>query len=121
MSNKKGIKYKSKSTLILNNYTPEDIQKLLNSGEFKAAIIRNLGIHIKTFNDYIKEYNLIYKLPDKPKIHSKKPNIIKEKNNSYQEPLEIFKKLFDKSKKRKNFTRFKRPLLLIFISKLKNS
>ena len=95
--------------MILNNYTPEDIQKLLNSGEFKAAIIRNLGIHIKAFNDYIKEHNLIYKLPDKPKIHSKKPNIIKEKNNSYQEPLEIFKKLFDKSKKERILQDLKDP------------
>lgn len=114
MSNKKGIKYKSKSALILNNYTPEDIQKLLNSGEFKAAIIRNLGVHIKAFNDYMKQHNLIYKIPDKPKIHSKKPNIDKEKNNSYQqsleiEPLEIFKKLFNKSKKERILQDLKDP------------
>jgi hypothetical protein len=33
----------SKSALILQKYTPEDIQKLLNGGEFKSVIIRKLG------------------------------------------------------------------------------
>lgn len=49
MSNKKRIKYNSKSVLILKQYTPEDIQRLLNSGEFKSVIIRNLGVHVKAF------------------------------------------------------------------------
>ena len=39
----------SKSALVLQNYKPEDIQKLLNSGEFKSVIVRTLGVHIKAF------------------------------------------------------------------------
>jgi len=44
----------SKSALILQKYIPEDIQKLLNSGEFKSVIARTLGVHIKAFNEYIE-------------------------------------------------------------------
>ena len=50
----------SKSALILQKYTPEDIQKLLNSGKFKSEIARQLNVHIKAFNIYIKEHNLSY-------------------------------------------------------------
>ncbi len=53
----------SKSALILQKYTPEDIQKLLNSGKFKSEIARQLKIHIRAFNIYIKEHNLSYKPP----------------------------------------------------------
>jgi hypothetical protein len=58
MSNKKGIKYNSKSTIILNKYTPEEIQKLLNSGLTKKAIVANLGVQFKAFDRYIEEHNL---------------------------------------------------------------
>ena len=44
----------SKSALVLQKYTPEDIQKLLNSGKFKSEIVRQLKIHIQAFNIYIK-------------------------------------------------------------------
>ena len=89
MSNKKGIKYNSKSTIILNKYTPEEIQKLLNSGLTKKAIVVNLGVHFKAFDKYIEEYNLTYKTPSR-----KKPD---EKININDisigdEPLERFKK-----------------------------
>ncbi len=42
--------YNSKSVLVLQKYTPEDIQKLLNSGKFKSEIVRQLKINIRAFN-----------------------------------------------------------------------
>lgn len=62
----------SKSALILQKYTPEDIQKLLNSGKFKSEIARQLKIHIRAFNIYIKEHNLSYTPP--PYKPSKTPS-----------------------------------------------
>ena len=47
----------SKSALILQKYTPEDIQKLLDSGKFKSVIVRTLGINMKAFNEYMKQHN----------------------------------------------------------------
>ena len=95
MSNKKGIKYNSKSTIILNKYTPEEIQKLLNSGLTKKAIVANLGVQFKAFDKYIEEHNLTYKTPSRKKPDEK----INIKNVSISdEPLERFKKLFEERK-----------------------
>jgi hypothetical protein len=46
---------------VLSKYTPEDIQKLLNSGQFKSVIARTLGVYTRAFNVYIREHNLTYK------------------------------------------------------------
>ena len=62
----------SKSALILQKYTPEDIQKLLNSGRFKSEIARQLNVHIKAFNIYVKEHNFSYTPP--PYKPSKTPS-----------------------------------------------
>ena len=107
MSNKKGIKYNSKSTIILNKYTPEEIQKLLSSGLTKKAIVADLGVQFKAFDKYIEENNLTYKTPSRKKPDEK----INIKNISIDdEPLEIFKKLFEEKKIKKNKKRFKRTL-----------
>lgn len=53
-------KYTSKSALILQRYTPEAIQELLNSGESKSSIVERLGWYMEALNKYIKEHNLIY-------------------------------------------------------------
>jgi hypothetical protein len=102
----------SKSALILQNYKPEDIQKLLDSGEFKSVIVRTLGVNMKAFNEYMRQYNLAYKTPDKPKVNTirKHNNIKKEQkdHNSYQEPLERFKKLFAERKQKRTLTGIKR-------------
>ena len=99
MSNKKGIKYNSKSTIILNKYTPEEIQKILISGLTKKAIVANLGVQFKAFDKYIEEHNLYYKTPSRKKPDEK----INIKNISIDdEPLEIFKKLFEEKKDRKS-------------------
>ena len=101
----------SKSALILQKYKPEDIQKLLNSGDFKSVIARTLGVHIKAFNEYIEQRNLTYKPPIKPKASStqKHNNIRKEQkdSNSYQEPLERFKKLFEERKQKRTLKELK--------------
>ena len=100
----------AKSALILQKYTPEDIQKLLNSGEFKSVIARTLGVHIKAFNEYIEQHNLTYKPPNKPRISSnQKQNIKKGQKDSspYQEPLERFKKLFEERKQKRTLQELK--------------
>jgi len=57
-------KYKNaKTAAVLSRYTPQDIQKLLNSGKFKSEIAQTLGVYVRAFNDYIKEHNLTYKAP----------------------------------------------------------
>jgi len=57
-------KYKNaKTAAVLSRYSPQDIQKLLNSGKFKSEIAQTLGVYVKAFNDYIKEHNLTYKAP----------------------------------------------------------
>ena len=106
MVRKKSKKYESKSTIILNKYTPEEIQKLLNSGLTKKAIVANLGVQFKAFDKYIEEHNLIYKTPSRKKP-DKKINIndisIEEK------PLERFKKLFEERKLKRTLKELKEP------------
>jgi hypothetical protein len=107
MSNKKGIKYNSKSKIILNKYTPEEIQKLLNTGLTKKAIVANLGVQFKAFDRYIEEHNLTYKTPSRKKPDEK----INIKNISIDdEPLEKFKKLFEERKLKWIKKIFKRTL-----------
>lgn len=50
----------SKSSAILQKYTPEAIQELLNSGESKSSIVERLGWYMEALNKYIKEHNLTY-------------------------------------------------------------
>ena len=106
-----GRKYNNaKSAIAFQKYTPEDIQKLLNSGEFKSVIVRTLGVHIKAFNEYIEQHNLTYKPPIKPRLtSSQKQNIKKEQKDSkpYQEPLERFKKLFEERKQKRTLQEIK--------------
>ncbi len=107
-----GKKYNNaKSAIAFQKYTPEDIQKLLNSGEFKSVIARTLGVHIKAFNEYIEQHNLTYKPPIKPKINNtqRHNNIKKEQKNlkPYQEPLERFKKLFEERKQKRTLQELK--------------
>ena len=100
----------SKSALILQKYKPEDIQKLLNGGDFKSVIIRTLGVNIKAFNEYMEQHNLTYKPPIKPRVSITQKQDIKkgQKNsNSYQEPLERFKKLFEERKQKRTLQELK--------------
>jgi len=106
-----GKKYNNaKSAIAFQKYTPEDIQKLLNSGEFKSVIARTLGVHIKAFNEYIEQHNLTYKPPNKPRISSNQKQNIKKGQKDfspYQEPLERFKKLFEERKQKRTLQELK--------------
>ena len=100
----------SKSALILQKYKPGDIQKLLDSSEFKSVVASTIGVHIKAFNEYIEQHNLTYKPPIKPRVSStQKQNIKKEQKDSspYQEPLERFKKLFEERKQKRTLQELK--------------
>lgn len=59
MPAKKGTKYlNAKTYSILSKYTPEDIQKLLNSGKFKSVIARPLKV-ITTQNFVIHNMQIL--------------------------------------------------------------
>jgi hypothetical protein len=110
MPAKKGTKYlNAKTSSILSQYTPEQIQELLNSGEFKHNIAKNLGVYIRAFNTYIKKHNLTYKQP--PLIKYGKQYKSKKKQmelvapppslNADEEALERFKKEFAERKQQR--------------------
>jgi hypothetical protein len=54
----------AKTSAILAQYTLEQIQEMLNSGEFKYNIAEKLGVYTKAFNAYIEKHNLTYIKPD---------------------------------------------------------
>ena len=110
MSAKKGSKYlNAKTSSILSQYNPEDIQELLNSGEFKYNIAKKLGIHIKAFNAYISEHNLTYKTPRHTgSIQPNAKNKPKKKNSEpLEEPLDRFKRLFQENKQKRTLKELK--------------
>lgn len=91
----------SKSALVLQKYTPEDIQKLLNSGKFKSEIVRQLKINIRTFNIYIKEHNLSYIPPPYKVWKSLKSQAKNKSEDKFKEPLEKFKEMFEENKRKR--------------------
>ena len=105
---KKGTKYLNpKTSFILSQYTPKQIQELLNSGEFKCNIAKKLGIFPRAFNAYIKKYNLTYEQP--PLIKYGKQYQYKKKQmglvaafsldlNADEEALERFRQEFAEKK-----------------------
>ena len=109
MPAKKGTKYlNAKTYSILSKYTPEDIQKLLNSGQFKSVIARTLGVYIRAFNVYIREHNLTYKAPcqiryGKQYKSKKKEEGITAKMDSIDEEkaVKCFKVQFAENKKKR--------------------
>ena len=115
MPAKKGTKYlNAKTYSILSKYTPEDIQKLLNSGEFKSVIARTLGVYIRAFNVYIREHNLTYKAPcqiryGKRYKSKKKEEGITAKMDSIDEEkaLKCFKVQFEENKKKRTLQELK--------------
>jgi protoporphyrinogen oxidase len=110
MPAKKGTKYlNAKTSSILSQYTPEQIQELLNSGEFKYNIAKKLGIFPRAFNAYIKKHNLTYKQP--PLIKYGKQYKSKKKRmelivslpdpKADEEALERFRKEFAERKQKR--------------------
>ncbi|HNQ68366.1 MAG TPA: hypothetical protein PKN32_08300 [Bacteroidales bacterium] len=64
MPSPKGTKYlNAKTSSILSQYTLEQIQEWLNSGEFKYNIAKKLGVYPRAFNLFMKKHNLTYTQP----------------------------------------------------------
>lgn len=99
MTNQKGTKYNSKSLLTLKNYTPEDIQKMLNSGDSKKGLAKKLEIPYKSIDQYIIANNLTYSTPSRNKNAQK----VEYNNNDVvnDDPLERFKQIFAERKLRR--------------------
>jgi hypothetical protein len=93
MTNQKGTKYNSKSVLTLKNYTPEDIQKMLNSGDSKKSLVKKLEVHYKALDQYIVDNNLTYKTPNRnKKVKYNDKDVIND------DPLERFKQIYAERK-----------------------
>jgi hypothetical protein len=115
MPSKKGSKYlNAKTYFVLSKYTPEDIQKLLNSGQFKSVIARTLGVYTRAFNVYIREHNLTYKAPcqiryGKQYKSKKKEEGITAKMDSIDEEkaVKCFKIQFEENKKKRTLQELK--------------
>lgn len=99
MTDKKGTKYNSKSVLTLKNYTPEDIQKMLNSGDSKKSLAKKLEIPYKGLDQYVIDNNLTYTTPSR----NKKAQKVEYNNNDLvnDDPLEHFKQIFAERKLRR--------------------
>ena len=115
MPSKKGSKYlNAKTYSVLSKYTPEDIQKLLNSGQFKSVIARTLGVYTRAFNVYIREHNLTYKAPcqiryGKQYKSKKKEEGITAKMDSIDEEkaVKCFKIQFEENKQKRTLQELK--------------
>ena len=103
----------SKSAIILQRYTPEAIQELLNSGESKSSIVQRLGLYMEAFNKYIKQHNLTYNPSKKyTKQHVKKYKETPVKNLNSEEtedPVKRFYKMLAKKRERRVLRELKNP------------
>ncbi len=104
----------SKSAIVLQRYTPEAIQELLNSGESKSSIVERLGLYMEAFNKYIKEHNLTYNPPKGyTKKHVKKykePIPVKDLNSDEAEdPIKKFYEMLAKKKAKRTLRELKNP------------
>lgn len=116
MPSKKGTKYfNAKTSSVLSKYTPEQIQELLNSGEFKYNIAKKLGIYPRSFNAYIKKHNLTYKQPPlikygkqyKSKKKSEGIVLTLPKLETEEEALERFRQEFAERKEKRTLQELK--------------
>jgi hypothetical protein len=104
----------SKSTLILQRYTPEEIQELLNSGESKSSIVERLGLYMEAFNKYIKQHNLIYnsgkKYTKRPVKKYKEALPVKDLNSEEAEdPVKKFHEMLARKKEKRVLRELKNP------------
>jgi hypothetical protein len=106
--------YNSKSAVILQKYTPEDIQKLLNSGESKSSIVERLGLYMDALNKYIKEHNITYN-PSKKRTRQpfkkyKEMVPVKSFNSEEAEdPVKKFYEMLARKKEKRTLRELKNP------------
>lgn len=91
MTDKRGVKYNSKAVLTLKNYTPENIQKKLNSGDSKKGLAKKLEVNVIAWDRYIIDNNLTYTTPSRNKNAQKVKYNNKDVVND--DPLERFKQM----------------------------
>lgn len=112
--------YITKSTLILQNYTPEEIQELLKSGESKSAVAHTLGVHIKAFNEYIQKYNLTYQYHRKSKTtqrynreqekqYEKRIPVQDLNSDEAEDPVKRFYEMLARKKEKRALRELKNP------------
>ena len=103
----------SKSAIILQRYTPEAIQELLNSGESKSSIVERLGLYMEALNKYIKQHNLTYNPSKKySKQHVKKYKEAPVRNLNSEEtedPVNKFYKMLAKRRDQRILRELKNP------------
>jgi len=106
----------SKSSAILQRYTPEAIQEFLNSGESKSSIVERLGWYMEALNKYIKEHNLTYD-PSRRRGYTKmrvkkyKETIpVKDLNSEEAEdPVKKFYEMLRRKKEKRTLRELKNP------------
>lgn len=106
----------SKSSAILQRYTPEAIQEFLNSGESKSSIVERLGWYMEALNKYIKEHNLTYD-PSRRRGYTKmrvkkyKETIPVQDLNSEEaeDPVKKFYEMLRKKKEKRTLRELKNP------------
>ena len=106
--------YNSKSAIILQRYTPEEIQELLNSGESKSSIVERLGLYMEAFNKYIKQHNLTYNLPKghikkKVKKHREVTPVKYLNSEEAEDPLKKFYEMLARKKEKRALRELKNP------------
>jgi hypothetical protein len=116
MPSKKGSKYlNSKTSAILAQYTIEQIQEMLNSGEFKWNIAKKLGVYPAAFRAFIKKHNLTYTQPSlrrygkQYQTKKKRLELISPppKIDADEEALERFKQEFAERKQKRTLEELK--------------
>ena len=103
----------SKSSAILQRYTPEAIQELLNSGESKSSIVERLGLYMEAFNKYIKQHNLTYnpsKKYTKQQVKKYKEAPVRNLNSEETEdPVKRFYELLAEKRAKRTLRELKNP------------
>jgi hypothetical protein len=116
MPSQKGSKYlNAKTSSILSQYTLEQIQEWLNSGEFKYNIAKKLGVYPSAFNLFMKKHNLTYTQPPlrrygkQYKSKKKQLELIAPppKIDADEEALERFKEEFAERKQKRTLEELK--------------
>jgi len=105
--------YNSKSAVILQRYTPEAIQELLDSGESKSSIVERLGLYMEAFNKYIKEHNITYnpsKKYTKQQVKKHKETPVRNSNSEeIEDPINKFYEMLARKKEKRALRELKNP------------
>ena len=103
----------SKSSAILQRYTPEAIQELLNSGESKSSIVERLGLYMEAFNKYIKQHNLTYnsgkKYTKRPVKKYKEAPVRNLNSEETEDPVKRFYEMLAEKRAKRTLRELKNP------------